>query len=415
MCSEGVSALLRRRDRSRHRRLRARARGPRRVPARRSGRRVRRWRDAELCIEVMARLHSRVVGRRLTTRSWPGCRPSTAISTAAAWSRRGGDWEPFVANFGHLVDPTIVAAGPRYLAGLPDLHHRMGRGRPDARSTVTSASTTSCSASSPTASPDRARRLAGDHRLQGRPRPRLPADARTSTTDVRREHERRARRRATTPSSRQPASPATRRRSAGTTTAWRPVAVRVRGHHRRRPRPGQRAGHRVHDRPRRRASAQTIVDLDLAPSLLPGLTDAHDEPARPVPARRPGRRRHGVGPGDRPGHRVGPGRRRLRRRGQRPAAARPRGDRGRSRRAGPAGADRRRRHPRLLRGARRPDDRRVRPPRRVGEQRRRLGREDGPGAGRHARRDLAGAARAQPHVGLPGGQGGGAPDDARAA
>ena len=54
--------------------------------------------------------------------------------------------------------------------------------------------------------------------------------------------------------------------------------------------------------------------------------------------------------------------------------------------ARPAAVDRRRRHPRLLRGAGRPHGRRARPPRRVGEQRRRVRREDRPGVGRHARR-----------------------------
>ena len=103
----------------------------------------------------------------------------------------------------------------------------------------------------------------------------------------------------------------------------------------------------------------------------------------------------------------------LRCRGQRPAPRRP-GDHGdRRRRARRASVDRRWRHPRLLRRARRTHGRRVRTPRRVGEQRRRVGRENGQRAGRHAGRDLARPARAQPHFGVPGRQGRGQPHGVR--
>ncbi|MET0910604.1 MAG: phosphotransferase [Ilumatobacteraceae bacterium] len=84
--------------------------------------------DTERCIEVMAALHG----------AWWDAvdHPQLQwVPTVDGDLHRGGmvpaaeaTWDPFVANFGHLVDPVILAAGPQYLAGLPELHHRMGRG-----------------------------------------------------------------------------------------------------------------------------------------------------------------------------------------------------------------------------------------------------------------------------------------------
>lgn len=84
--------------------------------------------DAELCIEVMAQLHS----------AWWGATDDSQLGwvpTVDGDMHRGGmvpaaeaTWEPFITNFGHLVAPEIIEAGPRYLAGLDDLHRRMGEG-----------------------------------------------------------------------------------------------------------------------------------------------------------------------------------------------------------------------------------------------------------------------------------------------
>jgi aminoglycoside/choline kinase family phosphotransferase len=84
--------------------------------------------DTKLCIEVMARLHG----------AWWDAvdHPELAwVPTVDGDLHRGGmvpaaeaTWEPFVANFGHLVDPAIIDGGPRYLAALPELHRRMGAG-----------------------------------------------------------------------------------------------------------------------------------------------------------------------------------------------------------------------------------------------------------------------------------------------
>ncbi len=84
--------------------------------------------DAVLAIGVMARLHA----------SWwdVGDRPELAwVPTVDGELHRGGmvaatqgGWEPFVAGFGHLVPQELIDAGPRFLAGLSDLHHRMGQG-----------------------------------------------------------------------------------------------------------------------------------------------------------------------------------------------------------------------------------------------------------------------------------------------
>ena len=83
--------------------------------------------DARRCIDVMARLHS----------AWWGATDDPQLSwvpTVDGELHRGGmvpaaqaTWEPFVANFGQLVDPSIIAAGSRYLAALPELHMRMGQ------------------------------------------------------------------------------------------------------------------------------------------------------------------------------------------------------------------------------------------------------------------------------------------------
>ncbi len=88
--------------------------------------------DAQLCIDVMARLHS----------AWWDDTDQPQLSwvpTVDGELHRGGmvpaaeaTWEPFVANFGDLVDPAIIAAGSRYLAALPELHMRMGAGHADA-------------------------------------------------------------------------------------------------------------------------------------------------------------------------------------------------------------------------------------------------------------------------------------------
>ena len=84
--------------------------------------------DAELCIQVMARLHG----------AWWGATGDSQLSwvpTVDGDLHHGGmvpaaeaTWEPFVSNFGHLVAPEIIEAGPRYLAALDELHRRMGEG-----------------------------------------------------------------------------------------------------------------------------------------------------------------------------------------------------------------------------------------------------------------------------------------------
>lgn len=84
--------------------------------------------ECELCIEVMAALHA----------AWWEATDDPRLQwvpTVDGDLHRGGmvaaaeaTWDPFVTNFGHLVDPSIVDAGSRYLAGLPELHHRMGHG-----------------------------------------------------------------------------------------------------------------------------------------------------------------------------------------------------------------------------------------------------------------------------------------------
>jgi aminoglycoside/choline kinase family phosphotransferase len=84
--------------------------------------------DTERCIEVMARLHS----------AWWGATDSAQLAwvpTVDGDLHRGGmvpaaeaTWDPFIANFGHLVAPQLVDAGPRYLAALTGLHHQMGQG-----------------------------------------------------------------------------------------------------------------------------------------------------------------------------------------------------------------------------------------------------------------------------------------------
>jgi hypothetical protein len=84
--------------------------------------------DAIACIDVMARLHG----------AWwdAGTHPELGwVPTVDGELHAGGmvpaatgGWEAFLANFGHLVPQTVVDAGPRYLAGMPDLHRRMGLG-----------------------------------------------------------------------------------------------------------------------------------------------------------------------------------------------------------------------------------------------------------------------------------------------
>ena len=84
--------------------------------------------ETERCLTVMARLHA----------AWWGAGNDPALAwvpTVDGDLHRGGmvpaaeaTWEPFIINFGHLVDPTLIEAGPRFLAALPELHHRMGNG-----------------------------------------------------------------------------------------------------------------------------------------------------------------------------------------------------------------------------------------------------------------------------------------------
>ena len=221
--------------------------------------------ECELCIDVMAALHS----------AWWEATDDPRLQwvpTVDGDLHRGGmvaaaeaTWEPFLANFGHLVDPAIVAAGSRYLAGLPELHHRMGRGSQTL--------------------------IHGDFRLDNilfgvEPghHPIMLVDwqgiivskgvhdlayllSQNLATDLRR----RARTGARRPLPR-PARAARRQRLHGRGVLGgllpgRAVAVRVRDHHRRRARPGQRAGHGVHERPRRAVLAD----------------DRRPRPARPAP------------------------------------------------------------------------------------------------------------------------------------
>jgi len=84
--------------------------------------------DAVLSIDVMARLHA----------AWwdAGDRPELEwVPTVDGDLHRGGmvagtraGWEPFVAGFGHLVPQELLDAGPRFMAGLSELHGRMGQG-----------------------------------------------------------------------------------------------------------------------------------------------------------------------------------------------------------------------------------------------------------------------------------------------
>jgi aminoglycoside phosphotransferase (APT) family kinase protein len=82
--------------------------------------------DAQLCVEVMARLHS----------AWWGSTDAPELAwvpnvdgdmhRAGMVGAAEATWAPFLANFGHLVAPEIIDAGTHYLAQLPVLHHRMG-------------------------------------------------------------------------------------------------------------------------------------------------------------------------------------------------------------------------------------------------------------------------------------------------
>jgi hypothetical protein len=84
--------------------------------------------DAQLGIDVMARLHS-------TWWDAAGHPELEWVPTVDGDLHRGGmvpaaaaSWEPFVANFRHLLPQEIVDSAPRYLDALDGLHHRMGEG-----------------------------------------------------------------------------------------------------------------------------------------------------------------------------------------------------------------------------------------------------------------------------------------------
>ena len=84
--------------------------------------------DAIASIDVMARLHA----------AWwdAASRPELAwvpavdgdLHQGGMVPTANGGWDAFLANFGHLVPQAIKEAGPRYIAGMPELHRRMGLG-----------------------------------------------------------------------------------------------------------------------------------------------------------------------------------------------------------------------------------------------------------------------------------------------
>ena len=283
-----------------------------------------------------------MVGGDRRSPSWSGCPRSTVISTGAGWSRRGGDVGPVPGQLrtprrsGHRRRrPALPGRAPRtappHGSWLPDAHPRR---LPSRQHPVRGRAR---------APPDRARRLAGHHRLQGRARPGLPAEPEPGDRPPPAAR--------TSPGRRYHAQLEQHGVSGYTAEqCWEDYcqaalwlfeyAIIIGGGLD----PANERGTAFMSGLVERSS-QTIVDLDLL-DLLPPEIRRRLEPARAVPPRRPGRGRDRIGSGHRTGDRVGAGRRRVRRHRQRPPG------RATSRRPRPAwsarrrrAAGRRRRHP----------------------------------------------------------------------